>query len=282
MQFILFLLGTAVGSFLNVLAVRYRPDGFLLRKDMLTGRSKCPHCKRTLRWFELIPLVSFGLQRGKCRSCHAKISIQYPLVEIISGFIFVFVPVGLRARFPFASSPFLPALWISAFMVLLLVALIDLRLTIIPDEANALLGMLGIAIAAAMTQSFNLIHNSFMGSYALLFGFEGSMFVNRLFAFAFGAAFFGFLALATRGRGMGMGDVKLAAALGILFGWPDILFITALAFIFGSCIGIGMIAARRKSMKSFLPFGPFLGAAACVIFFFGENLLRLYFGLFQL
>lgn len=282
MEYIRFVFGLAVGSFINVVAVRYRPDTFLIRKDILMGRSACPHCHRTLRWFELIPLVSFVLQMGKCRSCHVRISFQYLAVELVSGFLFLFVPIAIRLYFPLASFLPLSVLWASAFSVLLLVTLIDLRLNIIPDEANILLVLLGILIAAETIPSFTQVGGSFMGSYALLFGFRESIVLNRLIAFAFGAAFFGLLVLISRGRGMGMGDVKLAAALGILFGWPDILFITALAFILGSCVGVGMIVRGRRTLKSFLPFGPFLAAASCFVFFYGSDMLRLYFGFFHL
>src|SRR5579864_1730638 len=125
--FFLFLAGVAVGSFLNVLALRY--DG----KWHAGGRSHCPKCGHILHWFELIPLASFAIQRGKCRSCGVKIGLQYPFVESLSGAIFVFVPLR------FADNLF-AGLWILAFEVLLLIAYIDLRLQIVPDELVVLLG----------------------------------------------------------------------------------------------------------------------------------------------
>ncbi len=89
---ILFVFGLAIGSFLNVVALRYDGERSLFDAGPVSGRSYCPHCGRTLRWFELVPLVSFIMQGAKCRRCHAPISFQYPLVELISGLVFVFVP----------------------------------------------------------------------------------------------------------------------------------------------------------------------------------------------
>src|SRR5580704_2783986 len=122
----LFIFGLAIGSFLNVVALRYDGEHFLFSNKKLGGRSHCPHCKKTLRWFELIPLVSFAIQGGKCRHCKAPIGWQYPLVELISGIIFVAVPL----RFSYvlylsshsASLVGFSAIWILALELLLLVA----------------------------------------------------------------------------------------------------------------------------------------------------------------
>jgi leader peptidase (prepilin peptidase)/N-methyltransferase len=289
MSLLLFILGTAFGSFLNVIALRYDPDKFVW-SGSLRGRSRCPACGRALRWFELLPLASFLLQRGRCRTCGARLSLQYPAVELLSGLIFVFVPRGLNNYFSLPPSFYLPPaayhllviFWTAAFLVLLLVSLIDFRLRLIPDELNALLALLGAVAAYLAAPHWSEAGTSFLGPYALLFGFRENIWLNRLAAAALGAAIPGFLVLVTRGRGMGAGDMKLGFALGALFGWPEIILVLAFGFVFGSAVGLGLIAFGRKTMKSFVPFGPFLAAAAAFVFFWGYAAVDFYFKLFNL
>src|SRR3989344_2404324 len=103
MNILLFIFGAVLGSFINVLAVRYDPERFIFDSKVIGGRSYCPHCRKTLRWFELVPLMSFLFQRGQCLGCGRRISFQYPLVEIVAGLICVFVPMrleGLIFSFP--------------------------------------------------------------------------------------------------------------------------------------------------------------------------------------
>jgi prepilin signal peptidase PulO-like enzyme (type II secretory pathway) len=246
-EFLLFFLGLALGSFLHVLASRYDPERFVLTRETLGGRSYCPGCQKTLTWYELIPLVSFLIQLGKCRSCDAKISWSYFLVELVSGLIVLFAP----------------PLWAAVFLILLLVTLIDIRLQMIPDELSVVLVALGIWITSTS-------------------GIETAVWTNHLGA-AFGAAaFFGLLMLITRGRGpngesgMGFGDVKLVFGLGLLFGWPDTLLLVMLAFVVGAIVGLVFIASQSKNMKSALPFGPFLAISAAVVFFFGQSLIDVF------
>ncbi len=247
---VLFVFGLAIGSFMNVLALRYDGEHFLFDPKVIGGRSRCPHCTRTLRWFELVPVASFLVQRGRCRNCSARIGIQYPLVELLSGAIFVFVPLAL----PHSPWPFV-ALWVLALETLLLIAYIDLRLQIIPDELTVLLALAAI---------FETV-------------FLGNAWTGHTVGALFGAGFFGLLALATRGRGMGMGDVKLGLPLGFLFGWPNILLLYASAFVIGAAIGVALILTKKKSRKSEVPFAPFLVLGAYLTFFFGASAIAWYF-----
>lgn len=255
-EFILFCLGLAFGSFLHVLASRYDPERFILTRDTVGGRSYCPHCKKTLAWYELVPLVSFLIQRGRCRNCGAKIGWSYFCVELASGLIVVFAPFAALAM---GLGFFAAALWTTVFLVLLLVTLIDLRLQIIPDELNILLAALGLGVIV-----LNGPPAPWVGHIAAAFG---------------ATLFFGLLIFITRGRGpngeggMGMGDAKLAFALGLLFGWPDTLLLVALAFVIGAAVGVALIAGKVKNMKSALPFGPFLAIAAAIVFFFGQGII---------
>jgi prepilin signal peptidase PulO-like enzyme (type II secretory pathway) len=245
---ILFIFGLAIGSFLNVVALRYDGDHFVFDAKMIGGRSHCPHCKKTLEWFELFPLLSFLFLRGRCRHCHAKIGFQYPIVELISALIFALVPLRAGGIGP-------SVFWVIAFETLLLISYIDILLGIIPDELNLLLWIVGI--------------------FFVLF-FDPHGIPGHLLGALFGGGFFLALVLATRGKGMGMGDVKLAFPLGFLFGWPGIVLLTGASFIIGAAAGIVAIVRGTKTIKASLPFGPFLAIGALIIFFFGAAILRFY------
>src|ERR1700722_12920571 len=124
---VLFVFGIAIGSFLNVVTLRYDGEHFLFNTKMIGGRSHCVHCGATLRWFELMPLLSFLIQGGRCRRCKVRLNIQYPIVELISGFIFMFVPLALGiVATPAAPLVLLAALWVAAFEALLVMAAIDI------------------------------------------------------------------------------------------------------------------------------------------------------------
>lgn len=268
---VLFVFGLAVGSFVNVVALRYDGDHFSFSPKVIGGRSHCPHCKRTLRWFELVPLASFLAQGGRCRRCRARIGWQYPFAELLSGLIFVFVPAAL------VGAPVVAALWVVAFELLLLVAYIDIRLQIVPDELTAMLGAVAIFAAIFSAGAFGAANHSFLAAAAAPFGLQGYLWVNRLAAALIGSGFFALLILVTRGKGMGWGDVKLAAPLGFLFGWPDIIFLLAAAFIAGALASSFLLLRKEKTMKSALPFAPFLAFAAAFVFFFGAAVLGWYF-----
>jgi leader peptidase (prepilin peptidase)/N-methyltransferase len=256
---ILFAFGLATGSFLNVVALRYDGDHFLLSAKVIGGRSHCAHCKKTLRWFELVPLISFLIQGGRCRRCKAWLSIQYPIVELLSGLIFVFVPFALNAG-AVADLALIATLWIAVFEALLVMALIDIRLGVIPDEINIFLGVIGIALA-------------------IIPGVQGSVVLMNIIGAAAAGIFFALLIAVTRGRGMGMGDLKLAVPLGLIFGWPNILFVLISSFVIGAAVSVFAIACRKKTMKDTLPFGPFFALGAATAFFWGAPIIHWYFSL---
>lgn len=265
--FFLFVLGTAIGSFLNVVAMRYDGDHFLFSNKAIGGRSHCSHCKQTLRWFELVPLLSFVLQGGRCRRCKATLSFQYPLVELVSALIFVFVPLvlgvsaGAVATVTAATIAtalplyLLSAFWIAVFEALLVMTLIDIHLGIIPDELCIFLGVLGIVLAIYSDP------------------------VSRLIGALVAGAFFAFLILITKGKGMGMGDLKLVIPLGLFFGWPSITLVLMFAFLTGAVVGLLEIAFHKNSMKGTIPFGPFLALGSAIVFFWGPTLIAWYLGI---
>ncbi|HOB90017.1 MAG TPA: prepilin peptidase [Candidatus Colwellbacteria bacterium] len=274
---ILFFFGICIGSFLNVVILRYDPDKTALVGKHLGGRSKCRSCGKTLRWFELIPIFSFFVQKGRCRTCHRKISWQYPIVEILSGIILVaaYLKWGLTLK----------ALLIALFALSLLVlSFIDFYFQVIPDELNLFIGLLGVlyVLLGWQTKAFGLTEGSFIGYYASVLGLRQNIFLNHLAAALFGGLLFMGLIFLTRGRGMGMGDMKLGAAAGLFIGWPDIVLALMLSFILGGFFGGISLFLRRKKMKDMLPFGPFMAAGILLIVFLGFNICNGYFRFFNL
>ena len=280
---LLFIFGLAIGSFLNVVSLRYQ-DGKGIFSDIY-GRSHCMHCGTTLKWYELLPLVSFVIQGGRCRTCHERLALQYPIVELIAGLIFVFVPLKLIAFYGRFYSPYLPIfIWVIAFLTLLLMSVIDFRQQIIPDSLNVFIALLGIALFFIHLSLFGTVNNitngSFIGSYSLLLFWGNSLIVNTLLGLIFGLVFIGLIYVVSLGRGIGFGDVKLAAAAGLLMGWPDIALALILAFIIGAIVGGGLMLFRHKSRRDAVPFGPFIAIGIALVFFFGFNILTGYFHIF--
>ena len=313
---VLFIFGLAVGSFLNVISLRYRPGQKLLDRKIIGGRSHCPNCHKKLNWYELIPVISFLMQKGRCRHCGHRLSLQYPVVELLSGFIFSLVPWHLKNfQFPISNFQFLISnfqsitqlpnyqflitlIWILIFLLFLLLSIIDLRHSIIPNSINLSLAILGIILVIAYPKlSHSLSWNpnfsgrfSFFKYYALPLDFlplsivnsQWSIVINHLFAALLGMVIFGLIIFLSRGRAMGMGDLKLVGALGLIFGWPDILMIMALAFIIGAIVSVVFLIRKKKKMKDMIPFGPFLVIGASLTFFLGYQIIDGYFKLFGL
>ena len=273
----LFLFGSAVGSFFNVIALRFREEIRIWNWNIIGGRSHCPLCKKTLVWYELIPVFSFLAQRGRCRQCGGALPLQYLLVEIITGAIWVLVPMHVLALMP--SAYIAAALYAVVFSLFILLALIDMRLYLIPNEVSLLLAVLGALIVFELSRMGADIF-SFLGYYSFLFGQPQNILLNRVLASAVGFLFFGAIVFLTRGKAMGMGDVKFAVPLGIIFGFPDAAVMIALAFVIGALIGIWLLLGGKKHMKDAVPFGPFLVIGATLVFFFGSVILRFLFALF--
>ena len=288
-SFAVFLFGLAAGSFLNAFIYRLEVQQKLrlLPRDRekasvtwMHGRSFCPSCSHTLAWYDLIPLVSFALLRGKCRYCAKPISAQYPLVEFATGVLFVFVllklhlviptPSGLKTlqglndlvslSFPQILELFY--LWaIVSFLVVIFVY--DLKHFIIPDKV--LYPALGLVVLWRLLLHFQIAENVISLGF-LQAGLAG-----------FGAAgFFLAIYLLSKGRAMGFGDVKLALFMGLFLSWPNILVAMSLAFGAGAIVGLVLIFLKRKTMRSEVPFGPFLIAGTFAALFWGEPLVDWY------
>ncbi len=247
---IIFLTGLCVGSFLNVVIFRLALPNFTWKDFFnLKSRSYCPHCKHSLSWFDLIPVLSFVALAGRCRYCSGKISIQYPLVELATACIFLAV---------FFFSPGRTILDLIFFFYiaasLMVIFVYDLRHFLIPDA------VLFPAIVVAFL--YRLSDMPSIGTYLL--------------AAAVAAGFFLFIFLISKGNWMGFGDVKLAVLLGLLLGVPATLLGLFLSFLFGAIIGTVLIFFKKKGLKSEVPFAPFLIAGTFVALFWGDLIINWY------
>ena len=295
-MFILFLFGVSIGSFLNVLILLYDPESALFNVRRLWGRSQCIQCKRQLVWWELIPLASFLFLRGKCRVCHTSLSLQYPLVEFVSGAIVAGIPAFFKyflfgdISFFSATTPFLSfgffvlcAVWILAFLAFLVMIAIDIRHYIIPDELNLVVGILGIISALLFffyKDALLPFRTSFIMHYALLFFPISHILLAHGIGSIVAGGLFSALSILSRGRAMGFGDAKLAFAAGLLLGWPDIMLAIILSFIFGGLVGGYYLFRRARTMKDRLPFAPFFVLGIVCTVFFGAAIVQGYFALF--
>jgi leader peptidase (prepilin peptidase)/N-methyltransferase len=289
--FILFIFGLIIGSFLNVITNRYELGGKIFFTRTIGGRSHCPKCKKILRWYELIPLLSFIIQGRRCRQCSYRLSWQYPTIELLTGLVTAAIPLWFYSRFQIAplaalGEPLwwyykLTALWLLAAYTFITLSVIDFKHTIIPDAANIVLGALGIGVVIIKWIVGPLLtyKGSLLGSYAAIFSLGDSVLLEALLAAGVGALLFGGIIFFTRGKGMGLGDLKLVIPIGLLVGWPDIVLVLATSFIIGAVISVLLMATRRKSFKDGVPFGPFLAASVFVVMFFGEVIMSWYFSL---
>lgn len=280
-----------------MVSLRYKPGKDVLDLKVLGGRSFCPHCKKKLTPLELIPLISFFAQGGKCLKCKGKIIWQYPLVELGSGIIFPSVVYFLQKFYSFNFLVFtdfnqsffvylgFAIFWILIFLIFLLLSVIDIKHYIIPDSLNISLLSLGLIIVLLKMFSAGLVlpfRNSFLKNYQLIFSPFTSIWANHLLGLLLGGIFFGLLYYFGKGKAMGFGDVKLAIALGTILGWPDTALMIMLSFVFGGAWGIYLLLKKKKSMKDRLPFGPFMAFATMITIFFGHQILSGYFKLFSI
>lgn len=226
------------------------------KNEGLGGRSHCRTCKIKLTTRELIPLVSFCIQKGRCRRCGAVLSSQYFWVELTCGLVFVGIFYALGGfREPLAHMLGWLIFWCVLASSSIVIFVADTRFKIIPNGAVLTLLILGI-IASAFRNRF------FLGSLS-----------DWLAAF-FIAAFFALLWLFSKGRWMGLGDAKLVLTTSLLVGYPLSIASFLFSFWLGGIMGIGIILlSGRKQIKSLIPFGPFILAGSLIAYFFGNNFL---------
>ena len=246
MMYLLFagsmVLGLIMGSFLSMLIPRLHND----EKGIFFGRSHCSRCKHILKWYELIPLFSYLIQGGKCRSCKKSIGVVYPLTELSTAITF-----GVL----FAYTMYWPEFIVYAilFSILIFIFVYDLRYQEIHDAVM----LPGIFLAFA---------------FSFLVGDP----MSSLIGAGIGIAFFGIQWLISRGRWIGSGDIRIGAFMGFMLGWELMILALIFGYIIGSVVGIGLLLSKKADRKSSLPLGPFLVLGTVVAFFWGQNLIEWY------
>jgi leader peptidase (prepilin peptidase)/N-methyltransferase len=242
------IMGLLIGSFLNVLIYRLPR-----KRSVVTGRSKCPQCNRTIRWFDNVPVVSWIVLGGRCRYCRSRIPLQYPVVELLSAGI-----AGLVVHFLGLT---LEALWIYCFLaVLLVITFIDWFHQIIPDALSiggTVFGWVGALVCLDITLVESIV-GSIVGGGVIL-----------AIAVIYKAL--------RKVDGMGGGDVKLMAMIGAFLGWQMTFPVLFIASFLGSIYGV-MLMRRGGGAKTAVAFGSFLAPAATIVYVAGARLWELYLG----
>ncbi len=243
----LFLIGSAVGSFLNVVIYRL-PRG----ESIVKPRSHCPHCDTPIKPYDNIPILSWLLVRGKCRNCKERISIRYPAVELTTAlwFVWMYLQFGLSWEF---------AQYLTLGIILLAISMVDLDTKLIPDSVLLVGGVSALIFAImgnVISLKGSLMGGAVMGGVLLTIALIGEFVFKK--------------------ESMGFGDVKLSVMIGLFIGWEMALLAIFLSAIFASVISIGgLLMGRMKFGKPFA-FGPFLALGAIVSGIWGEGILLAY------
>lgn len=244
MAVIVAIFGLLLGSFANVLIARFEKLG-----TVVNSRSACPHCDHQLTWYDLVPVLSFVLLGAKCRYCRKSISWQYPIIELLTAALAVVLYWQLGLSYS-------SVLLFVIFELLLIIAVIDLYHFVIPDAY--MFPAIALSLLYALTQSQPLTLASIGGGLAL------------------GGGLLALLSFGSKERWMGSGDIGLGVAMGLLSGFAGTAIGLMLAFFSGSLVGGILLGLRMKTLKSALPFGPFLVVATVVSGLWGQQIMGWY------
>ena len=249
----LFAFGVAFGSFLTMLIPRIHDE----EGGILTGRSHCFSCKKKLHIRDLVPLLSFLKNRGKCRFCSKKISLLYPSIEVVTGIMFVLIYM----LFPFetlAEAP-ITIFYLLMSLILIFTFFYDLKYLEISD----LVLLPGIVLAL-------------IGAYVFA---DTPDFLSAVVGTAIGAGFFLAQFLLSKGKWVGGGDFRIGAFMGALLGWQMVLIALVVSYLVGSVVSIPLLVTKNKKMGEKIPLGPFLVVGTFVALFYGKTLMYFYLGL---
>lgn len=241
-SFLIFSLGACLGSFANVCIYRLPKN-----KQIVSGRSFCPKCKKKINWYDNLPLISFFLLNGKCRNCNKVIPVRYLIVELITGISFLLIYLNFKNL---NTIIFLSIL----ILILIIIFFIDLENFIIPDTLN--FSIMGLALFKNFLPNFNtsLIHEINQSIIGGMVGYISIWLIIYLYK------------TFKKIDGMGLGDAKLMAGIGFLFGWQSIPFVLFVSSILGLIFVVPSLIKKQKNMRTEIPFGPFI-ILACLIYF---------------
>lgn len=257
--------GLLIGSFLNVCIYRIPKH-----ENITITRSHCTSCGNVIKWYDLVPVISYLLLRGRCRNCKAELSIQYPIIELLNGIVYCVIAAvaGLSIK---------SVLTMALSSALIVIAVIDWRTYEIPFGLNVFIAILGAASTA-----FDLAKSHGMWDYSheansakgAFFSWMPMSISDHLIGAVSVSAFLLILYLVTRGRGIGGGDIKLMAAAGLFLGWKNCI----LAFVIGCILGsvIHVIRMKISDQDHVLAFGPYLAAGIFIASLWGDRIVAAY------
>ncbi|MGC1455655.1 MAG: prepilin peptidase [Nitrospirota bacterium] len=270
---VVFAFGLIVGSFLNVCIVRLPRGG-----SIVTPPSHCPRCQSGIRFYDNIPLVSFLLLRGRCRTCGEPISWQYPFVELMNALAYLWIV----SEFGLGGEAFLLMALCSSLIV---ITVIDYHHMIIPDIITLPGMLLGLSLAPFFMSPLGDPLPFNLGNFLPNTGPYMTGFLNSLIGLLLGG--FPLLAIGwiweklRHVEAMGGGDVKLMGMVGSFLGWKGALLTIMLGALTGSVAGALLIVLKRHKMEKLIPFGPFLAVGAVASAFFGPDIISWYLGLIR-
>jgi len=268
-----FVFGLVVGSFLNVCIVRLPRGG-----SIATPPSHCPRCKRGIKFYDNIPVISFLLLRGKCRNCGEPISWQYPLVELMNALVYVWIV----SEFQLGGEAVLMMVFCSSLIV---ITFIDLDHLIIPDVISLPGMLIGLSLAPFFMSSLGDPLPFHLNRFLPHAGPYLTGFLNSLIGLILGGGpllAIGWIWEKLRHvEAMGGGDVKLMGMVGSFLGWKGALLTIMLGALAGSIVGVLLIVLKRHKMEKYIPFGPFLAVGAVASAFYGTDIVAWYLGLIR-
>jgi len=265
---LIFILGSAVGSFLSVIIYRLQTK----KKGIIFSRSFCPSCKKKLKWKHLIPIFSWIFLRGKCAYCGKQISSHYLVMEFLTGLLFLaaFLNWNFLEVIPSTIDPNLlnysinwhnlelVVFYFIEFSLLLAIFFYDLMHKEIPDKLS--LPAIGIAIAGGLVFGTPSPLSMLIGGGGIMLFFALQFFLSK-------------------GKWIGGGDLRLGALMGILLGWEKGLLALILAYLVGAVISIALLTRKKVTGKTTIPFGPFLITGTLIALFYGSEIITWYFNL---
>lgn len=241
---IIFILGTIIGSFLNVCIYRIPKN-----QSIAYPPSHCTSCKSNLKWYDLIPILSYVLLKGRCRYCREKVSARYLIIEFLTGILYVLVYIRYGVTLDTIK-------YIIMISILIVIGMIDLDTTNVYFKTTFTGFVLAIVFLA-------------------LYAYMGLPIISYIYGGIIGGGTLALIILITKG-GMGWGDVEICFVCGLFLGVKPTLLMLFLSFVIGSVIGLALIASKKKTRKDYIPFGPFIVLASIITILWGQGVITWY------
>lgn len=252
MGVLIFILGSIIGSFLNVCIYRIPKE-----ESIAYPPSHCMNCENELKWYDLVPIVSYIFLKGRCRYCREKVSIRYPIIELTTGLLFLALYINYGLSFYLVKY--------AVFVCLIIViGMIDYDTTDVYFSITVFGSILGVIFIAVEFYLYKI---------GIIMEFN---FLTYVYGAILAGGIIGIIILLT--HGMGLGDIEICFVCGLFLGFKLSVLMMFLSFIIGGILGVLLIALKIKNRKDYIPFGPFVTIAALIAILYGEKIINLYLG----